>query len=273
MAEQLTVPAKWRLWPGLARLWFRGDFSSLLEAVAFGALLDLWLLSTFLWTGWLEPRLRWPLVVFLGAWWIYGYIKTSRPESLRPLKHAVDHELQLERLRAAQLAMLQEHWTEAEQNLQLMLAEDPRDILAGLMLSKVMRLSGRPHESLSHLQRLRKFDQALPWWSEIRSEETLVGLWLAANSSEVSNEGVSPVAESSEAGHDAVVDHVLTEDLGFDNGLDKPETEIEPQVNGDSIGQTRATRNHELTTRETSDLEQNETSDLPRVAKPLKRAA
>lgn len=274
MAEQVAIPMKWRLWPGLTRLWFRGDFTSLLESIAFGALLDLWLLSTFMWTGWLEPILRWPLGIFLAAWWTWSYYKNARSETLRPHRYEVDQQEQLKRLQVAQVAMLQEQWPSAEQNLRLMLDEDPRDILAGLMLSKVLRFSGRPFESTSQIERLRKFDEALPWWAEIRAEEALIGQWLETNASEVSNEGVSPVAESLEAGQDALVDHVLTEDLGVEAHAGVSEDESEPLSKSARDGRSTTNRNHELTNREDAAKEQTAPGDSQIVSgQPLKRAA
>lgn len=59
-------------WPGLSRLWLRGHAPSLLIAVGFSILLNLALVSTFLWPALLGetfPALAWPVIglVWLGS--------------------------------------------------------------------------------------------------------------------------------------------------------------------------------------------------------------
>ena len=59
-------------WPGLSRLWLRGHAPSLLIAVGFSILLNLALVSTFLWPNLLGetfPALAWPVIglVWLGS--------------------------------------------------------------------------------------------------------------------------------------------------------------------------------------------------------------
>lgn len=62
-------------WPGLSRLWLRGHGPSLLIAVGFSILLNLALVSTFLWPALLGeafPALAWPVIglVWLGSFLI-----------------------------------------------------------------------------------------------------------------------------------------------------------------------------------------------------------
>ena len=59
-------------WPGLSRLWLRGHGPSLLIAVGFSILLNLALVSTFLWPALLGeafPALAWPVIglIWLGS--------------------------------------------------------------------------------------------------------------------------------------------------------------------------------------------------------------
>ena len=44
-----ALPAITCLWPGLSRLWWRGEWAGLALAVVFGAALNLVLVSTFIW--------------------------------------------------------------------------------------------------------------------------------------------------------------------------------------------------------------------------------
>ena len=60
------------VWPGLSRLWLRGHGPSLLVAVGFSVLLNLALVSTFLWPALLGeafPALAWPVIglIWLGC--------------------------------------------------------------------------------------------------------------------------------------------------------------------------------------------------------------
>lgn len=46
------------LWPGLPHLWIEGSWAGLLLAVAFTLLLNVLVLSTFVWPGWLSSEIR-----------------------------------------------------------------------------------------------------------------------------------------------------------------------------------------------------------------------
>ncbi|MEZ6106973.1 MAG: hypothetical protein R3B96_12860 [Pirellulaceae bacterium] len=180
MSQRAALPLKWRLWPGLARLWFRGDVGALVEAVAFGALVDFWLVATFHWTAWIDPRFWWPATLLLTAWWIRGHWQSSRPDVLRSSARQVDEQVQLERLQETQQAWLADQWNEAERLLKLMLIEDPRDALASLMLAKTYRYGDRLADAAQQLSRLAKRDEAAALWPEIQAEQRLIDQWLEA---------------------------------------------------------------------------------------------
>ena len=135
-------------WPGLPRLWCRGEWSSLAAAVAFGAALNLVLVSSFVWPELLPSSLvlaGWLLV--LAACCHFG--DASRiavlPELLCTAR--VDDRGLFIR---AQGEYLQGHWFEAEASLQQLLRRSPRDVDAGLMLATLYRHT-------------RRYDEALAW--------------------------------------------------------------------------------------------------------------
>src|SRR5688500_6996498 len=62
------------LWPGLARLWLRGEFIGLLTAVAFAAAVNFALIATFVWPQLVSRQLPpWciPLVAWIAVVWFW----------------------------------------------------------------------------------------------------------------------------------------------------------------------------------------------------------
>src|SRR5260221_4796284 len=66
------------LWPGLPQLWYSGMWSGLVLAVGFAAVIDLLLLSSFVWVellsplhlrlGWLAVGSLWGAAALMSAW-------------------------------------------------------------------------------------------------------------------------------------------------------------------------------------------------------------
>ena len=104
-------------WPGLARLWFRGQWSSLWIAIAFSILLNLALVSSFLWPwslGETFPLIAWPLIFLV---WIASTTATYR--NLPALMTVPGHsQTSIDTSDAlfiqAQREYLMGHWTEVE---------------------------------------------------------------------------------------------------------------------------------------------------------------
>jgi len=158
-------------------LWFRGDAAALIEALTFGALLDFWLATGFLWTGWLEPRWHWALAGLLILWWAVGFWRNSRPQVLASTEPSASLELLLQRWLEARQAYLRSDWTEAERILRASLLENPRDPQSALLLARVLRRAGYLQEAQTELSRLRKLDEALPWMPEIEREKETIQRW------------------------------------------------------------------------------------------------
>ncbi|MEC8862979.1 MAG: hypothetical protein VXX31_08540, partial [Planctomycetota bacterium] len=68
---------KLQCWPGLARLWHRGELSAVIHAAGFSLALNSFLLTSFLWPGLANTPLRWTLGSVVMVWWLVG-IRSNR---------------------------------------------------------------------------------------------------------------------------------------------------------------------------------------------------
>ena len=171
------MPWGWRLlclWPGLARLWLRGDFQALGFAVCFSVLLNLALVSSLIWPAYLGPRfllLAWPILalVWLGnAWfswrWLPSWLQVGH-------KFAAPPELRVDTLfNQAQREYLRCHWAEAQGLLERRLRLRPRDVESRLLLVSVLRRVGRFQLATKELELLEGMDEARPWSLELSRE-------------------------------------------------------------------------------------------------------
>ena len=159
------------LWPGLPRLWLRGEWSALAAAIAFGAALNLVLVSSFVW-----PELLPSSLVVVGWLLVSGACCLSAIRSYRVLPvllHTTrvdDRGLFLR----AQGEYLQGHWFEAETTLQQLLRHAPRDAEAQLLLATLYRHTGRAADAQERLRRLELLDGAQRWEWEIARERQLI---------------------------------------------------------------------------------------------------
>lgn len=198
----MSPPWTYRIWPGLPRLWFRGDFHALIQAWVFGALLAVWLLTTLRWTGWLEGTWRIALGGCLVAWWLWEAFRSGRPGFLGTSQRAQDAAKWETEWCELQRAYLQGQWTDAERTLRTRLALVPRDVQAGLMLIRVLRRAGNVGEAQVWWQRLRGYDEAAAWWTELDREGTILAQLLSEPEDQVAEDEGSPVAESAPGHHD-----------------------------------------------------------------------
>ena len=167
-------------WPGLPGLWYRGNMSSLLIAVAFSILLNLALVSSFLWPrslGEIFPIVAWPVILLI---WVASALITYKnlPDLMSVgTKTALSDSRQSDTLFIqAQREYLGGHWSEAEALLKRCLLGSPRDIEARLLLATLLRHSRRLPEAADELNNIHKYDESANWIFEIRREQKLIEL-------------------------------------------------------------------------------------------------
>ncbi len=167
-------------WPGLARLWTKGHWTSLWIAIGFSLLINLALVSTFVWPlllGENFPYFAWPLILvvwFSSAWVAYR----SLPELLT-VGSAPD-ELETERSDTlfirAQGEYLKGNWDAAERLLARQLTDNHRDIQSRLLLATLFRHTRKMDLAREQISELGKFDESVHWDFEIQREKQLIEL-------------------------------------------------------------------------------------------------
>ena len=180
------------MWPGLLHVWKRGAWSGLAMAVGFALLLNLTLVTSFIWTE-LEPLgaenrkfLWWAVAaVWVGsAAWSFGWDRRHHRED--------DGSSEDNSFAEALYQYLQQDWYEAERSFNRLLRRDPRDLDARLMLASVLRHSGRWDEAAGQLDRLGRIEGSQKWELEIRQQRQ----WLADVVSQNNNNDDDAAANS-----------------------------------------------------------------------------
>jgi hypothetical protein len=163
------------LWPGLAPLWLKGSWRGLAVAIAFAGALNFALLTSFTnllplaGEGLLIRVLAWVLVLSFG---VANFALMVR-KSARQHTPAVAGQPQLEMLFCeAQTEYLKGHWIEAETLLASLLAKQPDDAEARLLLASVQRRTGRLSEAQATLTELNQLESSARWRMEIECELT-----------------------------------------------------------------------------------------------------
>ncbi len=177
------MPAQWGPillcgWPGLAGLWFRGHFSSLLLAIGFSVLLNVALISSFLWPwslGETFPAVAWPLILLV--WSVSAVLAYRRlPDYLAiPASEKVADQRSGDTLFIqAQSEYLKGHWEEAKSLLKRQLNQNHRDVEARLLLATLFRHTRQFIAASQMLREIEKFDEAYEWRFEISRERELL---------------------------------------------------------------------------------------------------
>lgn len=173
-------------WPGLAGLWCRGYLGSLIVSIGFAILLNLALISTFIWPwsmGETFSIVSWPMILLVwstSAWLTHKHLPDLM--SVAPIPSADDAQLSDTLFIQAQSEYLKGHWAETESLLQQCLRRRPRDAEARLMLATLFRHTRRFENATEELDQLLKLDESQNWIPEIRREQKLMDLIAAAPS-------------------------------------------------------------------------------------------
>lgn len=166
------MPWATNVWPGLPQLWSCGEWSGLLYALGFAALVNVALLGTLVWSELFASGVRNLLWLAVGAFWVISAVFSYRWHRQPPAERhtgrvedefgeALDH-------------YLKGNWYEAEHVLLAVLRRNPRDLDAGLMLATLLRHTRRPEEATAWLDRLERFDGSEKWALEICRERELL---------------------------------------------------------------------------------------------------
>ncbi len=182
------------LWPGLPELWYRGQWSALPAALAFGCALNFLLVARFLYPEWLAP-----LLVKLACWvalacWVYCVAKAIRklPAVISP-RTASNRP---DRFSEAHMEYLRGHWVEAEALLIEGLEIESRDPPAMLLLAGIYRHTRRLAAAANVLEQLERMERADFWRLELGDERRRLERYQAAE--QASPEDDSPEEDSPE---------------------------------------------------------------------------
>ncbi len=167
-------------WPGLPGLWYRGQMSSLLVAVGFSILLNLALVSSFLWRwslGETFPLVAWPMIflIWSTSTWV-AYHRLSDVMSVPSSEKVADPERPDTLFIQAQREYLRGHWEEAESLLRRRIANAPRDVETRLLLVTLYRHTRRLDQARVQLSEMQRYDEALEWDFEVDRERQLIEL-------------------------------------------------------------------------------------------------
>jgi hypothetical protein len=159
------------LWPGLPRLWQRGDWWALLTAIGFALLLNGAVVCTFAWTNWLPTWVTYVgWTVIATAWTMSIWREYHRLPMVQNERYATGASL----LARAQQEYLTGDWFETETLLQQILKDDCDDVDARLMLATLYRRTGRLEEAAVCLGQLERMERADKWSLEISRERNLL---------------------------------------------------------------------------------------------------
>ena len=178
-------------WPGLPGLWHRGHFSSLLLAVGFAIVLNLALISSFVWPyclGETFPIVAWPTVLILWSVAVYVSVSTL-PDvmSVVTTDNVSSDETSNTLFIQAQREYLSGDWQAAESLLRQRLGRFPRDVESRLLLATLLRHDRRLDQASDQLDTMQKFDESHAWDFEIRRERKLIELIVEHDTAESSN--------------------------------------------------------------------------------------
>jgi hypothetical protein len=167
-----TAPWITCFWPGLSRLWFRGQWRGLVSATIFAGFVNYLLLTSFLWPELVSPTIRsamWFLAV--GVWVASAWGSFRHLPQLLKSGGVIECDTLFQQ---AQSEYLKGHWYEAETLLAQRLQVDGRDVDSRLMLATLYRHTGRYDQAKSALATLQRMESAEKWEFEINQELQLL---------------------------------------------------------------------------------------------------
>jgi Tetratricopeptide repeat len=166
--------ARWitLVWPGLTQLWFSGTLWGLAVGCGFAWLVNLAVVSTFVWTELIGPWSRvgvWGLLVLVWAGALslsFRQLQLRDPAEIRAKAEDL--------FRHAQGEYLSGNWIGAEQLLTEVLRIDRQDVDAQMLLVSLLRRTGQLAEAADQLRRLGATEGSEKWRSEIERERKIL---------------------------------------------------------------------------------------------------
>jgi len=201
-------------WPGLPGLWFRGQWASLLVAFGFAILLNLTLVSSFLWReplGETFPLIAWPVILLV--WTLSAFVAYRRLPDLMavPTSEKVASELDSDTLFIqAQSEYLRGHWEEATSMLVRQIQRNPRDVEARLLLATLFRHTRNFEKAKVELANTQKFDEAIEWRMEIDREFELLDIVQQHELAEAAGRANGDAPDLIPTNNDGIIDTVET---------------------------------------------------------------
>jgi hypothetical protein len=160
------------VWPGLTQLWLSGAWWGLAIACGFAWLVNLAVVSTFVWTELISPWSRIGVWVLLLLAWSAATVLSVR--QLRSSNPEAEQATAEDLFRRASREYLIGNWIKAEQLLTHVIRLNGRDVDAQLMLASLLRRTGQLTEASGRLRRLEATDGAEKWRSEIARERQML---------------------------------------------------------------------------------------------------
>jgi hypothetical protein len=190
--------ARWitLVWPGLTQLWFSGTLWGLAVGCGFAWLVNLAVVSTFVWTELIGPWSRigvWGLLVLVWAGSLslsFRQLRLRDPAEIRAKAEDL--------FRRAQGEYLSGNWIGAEQILTELLRIDRQDVDAQMLLVSLLRRTGQLAEAADLLRRLVATEGSEKWQSEIERERGLLEEQLRRHATDQQTDTISQ-PESGEA--------------------------------------------------------------------------
>jgi len=160
------------LWPGMPWLWLRGSRAGLVLALAFAIVLDVAILTTWIWSDLVDAGVPIGLWAAAAAVWIIASVSalSAFPTPLRTRRNAATDGLFVE----ARDAYLARDWLKAETKLRALLVVAPTDGEAQLLLATLFRRAGRLTEARTALDKLARSDSGAAWATAINRERTRI---------------------------------------------------------------------------------------------------
>ena len=160
------------LWPGLPRLWWRGDWRALLTAIGFAAALNFGLVTSLLWPQSLPAAVEGVGWVVMSVFWLASVWQGRRylPERQKDTPNRENQDL----FARAQAEYLKGHWYEAETLCRELLKQSEIDIETRLMLATLCRRTGRIQDAREELTKLERMDGSEKWALETARERKLL---------------------------------------------------------------------------------------------------